>query len=148
MGRFLGSKNKSSNLYRHKFCKQGHDKDIVGRTTKGGCKICQLWANRKWQQSPEVIVYKKTYHWRTYGILNEQNQQFTLTDYDRNYQIQQGRCKCCNKHQSELKQRLFVEHNHTTGKFRGLVCQGCNIKIGAVESKDYEAVKKYLEENF
>lgn len=41
MGRALGSKNKSVNLYKQKFCPKGHDKDMVGRTVNGACKVCQ-----------------------------------------------------------------------------------------------------------
>jgi len=147
-GRLLGSKNKSINLYKQKFCPKGHDKDTVGRVANGSCKVCQSWANRKYYQKPEAALKKlvggREYHWKGCGILNEQKQPFSVVDYDRHYQIQQGKCKCCGKHQGELNRPLVVEHNHITRAFRGLVCQGCNIKIGAVESEEYESVKNYL----
>ncbi len=54
----------------------------------------------------------------------------TAEDYDRMYNEQQGRCAICGKHQSELKRKLHVDHNHITGKVRGLLCMPCNSLLG------------------
>lgn len=44
-----------------------------------------------------------------------------------------GRCECC----SELfTGKVCIEHNHTTGKVRGLVCTRCNFAIGVVEDSE------------
>jgi len=39
-----------------------------------------------------------------------------------------------------------IEHNHETGKFRGIVCGRCNYVLGAIEEsqKLLTAMKKYL----
>lgn len=57
-----------------------------------------------------------------YGISIEQ--------YDEMYQRQGGRCAVCGTHQSLLKRRLYVDHDHKTGKVRGLLCYNCNSAIG------------------
>lgn len=61
---------------------------------------------------------------------------FDLTpeDYERMYNEQQGKCKICNKFY-ELKAEtsnkiLHVDHCHSTGKVRGLLCTDCNQGIG------------------
>jgi len=54
----------------------------------------------------------------------------TLADYNALYEAQNGRCKICNTHESELKTRLYVDHCHSTTKVRGLLCQPCNTLIG------------------
>lgn len=46
---------------------------------------------------------------------------------------QSGRCAICGKHQSELKQALSVDHDHATGKVRGLLCSSCNGALGLME---------------
>lgn len=59
---------------------------------------------------------------RLYGI--------TLEEYDLMFSNQGGRCAICMKHQDEFKKKLHVDHCHTTGKVRGLLCQKCNQGIG------------------
>jgi len=59
---------------------------------------------------------------RTYGI--------TLAEYDTMLEQQGGCCKVCGTTDSGGKGRFHVDHNHTTGKVRGLLCNGCNIGIG------------------
>jgi len=54
----------------------------------------------------------------------------TLEDYNSMFDEQQGKCAVCGRHQSELKLSLAVDHNHETGKVRGLLCSGCNTALG------------------
>jgi Autographiviridae endonuclease VII len=41
---------------------------------------------------------------------------------------QKGKCAICRR-----KRNLVVDHNHTTGVVRGLICQPCNMGIGGLE---------------
>lgn len=50
--------------------------------------------------------------------------------YNALFNIQEGKCKICGIHQSKLKKRLCVDHNHTTNEVRGLLCNKCNTGIG------------------
>lgn len=72
----------------------------------------------------------------------------TLDDYNKMFQEQEGRCKCCYKHQSELSKPLFVDHCHTTGKIRGLLCNKCNLALGYVNDNItvLKNLIKYLED--
>jgi len=39
-----------------------------------------------------------------------------------------------------------VDHCHRTGKFRGILCQRCNVRLAALEDKPFvEAATRYLE---
>jgi hypothetical protein len=117
------------------FCTRGHDRLIVGiQAHKRGCKGCCRLTGKAWQ-------------WRQRGIKNLDGSQFTLVDYDRLYQCQQGRCKICGKHQTELDQTLNADHNHKTGIIRGLLCRDCNTNlISALESPLIVRAKEYLGE--
>ncbi len=48
-----------------------------------------------------------------------------LSEYKKLYSMQNGRCLICDK-----KSKLCVDHNHSTGKVRGLLCRTCNRALG------------------
>jgi hypothetical protein len=50
----------------------------------------------------------------------------TLTDYQPMYARQNGKCAIC----GVAEGKLVVDHNHTTGKVRELLCHLCNAMIG------------------
>ncbi|MBW8002582.1 MAG: hypothetical protein FVQ80_11255 [Planctomycetes bacterium] len=57
----------------------------------------------------------------------------TNDDYNFMFQRQEGCCKICNTHQSQLKRRLDIDHDHVTSKVRGLLCSPCNRQLGSYE---------------
>lgn len=62
---------------------------------------------------------------RMYGITAEAEREMNNR--------QQGLCAICGKRPSGAKKqsyRLHVDHDHTTGKVRGLLCQSCNHGVG------------------
>jgi len=50
----------------------------------------------------------------------------TIEQYDAMVKEQDGKCRTCG---TEPK-RLFVDHDHKTGKVRGLLCSKCNTALG------------------
>lgn len=66
---------------------------------------------------------------RYYGI--------SLEQYKEMWASQEGKCLICLRHEDTLPKRLCVDHNHNTGKVRGLLCIRCNLAIGLLaESTD------------
>ena len=66
------------------------------------------------------------------------------------FEAQGGCCKLCGRpHSTETKATLLVcDHNHATGKVRGLLCSWCNRGLGFLQDNP-ELVKKaarYLEQ--
>ena len=57
----------------------------------------------------------------------------SLEEYNKLFEEQEGRCAICGKHQSYLKKGLSVDHDHVTGKIRGLLCNNCNAGIGLLK---------------
>jgi Recombination endonuclease VII len=58
--------------------------------------------------------------------------QYGLTedDYNKLLEEQNFSCALCRKHLSTQKRRLCVDHDHETGKVRGLLCARCNGALG------------------
>lgn len=58
----------------------------------------------------------------------------TQEEYDFMYAKQKGCCAICGKHESNvLRNRLNIDHCHSTGKIRGLLCHHCNAALGHLE---------------
>ena len=63
----------------------------------------------------------------------KQNYGMSLDDYNTLFQEQGGKCAICGVHQLELKQTLSVDHDHSTGQIRGLLCGNCNRALGMMK---------------
>ena len=90
----------------------------------------------EWRQAnPEAWakIQKRATIKRKYGLTEEEYEDL---------KIKAGfRCQICGKHESKLKQGLYVDHCHETGKVRGMLCQLCNFGIGKL-GDSYEGVQK------
>lgn len=77
---------------------------------------------------------------RLYGITEEQYQEM-LDNQD-------GRCFICQRHHTEFKTRLAVDHSHKTGEIRGLLCSHCNHRlVGRHTDPDLlRTIASYLEQ--
>ena len=69
------------------------------------------------------------YYLRAYGI--------SLDEYRTMVVVQNGRCGICGE-RPEYPKKLYVDHNHLTGKVRALLCNDCNTGLGAFKDNlDY-----------
>jgi hypothetical protein len=70
----------------------------------------------------------------------------TLEDYNKLLKMQNNCCAICSLNQSENKKAFAVDHNHKTGKVRGLLCSLCNQGIGFLKDdiKILKRAMKYL----
>lgn len=96
------------------------------KDTYGRHKVTHQLSVRKWQVSNKGKIkgYARAAGLKySYGI--------SLEDYARLYKKQRGRCKIC----SVEKETLCVDHNHTSGKIRGLLCRQCNAALGLFRDK-------------
>jgi hypothetical protein len=76
----------------------------------------------------------------------------TAADYAAMIEQQGGRCAICTKQYPLIgrdgRHSLHVDHDHATGKVRGLLCSGCNTFLGKMEKTDLVAAALiYLSEN-
>lgn len=89
------------------------------------CKSCSILLVTAWrkEQSPERI--KDLYYKRTYGM--------SLSEFNHRFEFQKQKCLICSK-QLQIthlySDSVVVDHCHTTGKVRGLLCNECNRGLG------------------
>ena len=87
-----------------------------------------LAASKQWRlDNPE----KKKQCDRT-GLLRREYG-LSMSEYNQMISDAGGLCALC----CELSDKLYVDHNHTTGKVRGLVCSRCNMLMGHLETNGY-----------
>jgi len=76
-----------------------------------------------------------------YGITEEQ--------YNTLLKNQNGVCAICKKpemilHKGITLKKLSVDHDHSTGKVRGLLCHNCNLAIGYFEDNSTVVYNAYM----
>lgn len=89
------------------------------------------WAAR---QREKALRFRERHpNWREYAKNRQLKHTYgiTLERYREMLSEQSGKCAICSKeHREGHRKGLVVDHNHTTGKVRGLLCYGCNAAIG------------------
>lgn len=75
------------------------------------------------------VKAKMRHHYKRYGL--------TLEDFDRMLLAQNNACAICHSTLpgKEIKRRFAVDHDHATGRIRGLLCHGCNVLLGHLEKE-------------
>lgn len=105
------------------------------------CRVCQRPYQAKHRNTPEFR--QKMREARASGELLAQDRKKKLryvygispADYDAMLTQQNRRCAICGKEPDTTPRnpqinRLHVDHDHATGKVRGLLCVKCNLGIG------------------
>lgn len=142
-------------------CRKGHPFDKKYTDSKGKtqnrCSRCDRERARRWyyanqekakQQAREKSAryragnpgYWRAQHFlKTYGI--------TLKQRDALAKKQGGVCAVCKSIGKDGK--LNVDHDHETGRVRGLLCTGCNVALGAIKEdpNTLKALYRYLRKN-
>jgi hypothetical protein len=99
------------------------------------CKACKnLFSKETYKKNPKRV--RDTAIKRQYGI--------SLLDYDRILEQQDGRCAICKGDNGG--NTLHIDHDHATGRIRGLLCVPCNRAIGLLRDSPIvsQEVTKYL----
>ena len=81
----------------------------------------------KWREENQKYIRETA--WIKYGIKD-----FTYEQYQQELEKQGGKCLICKEHMTKPQ----VDHDHTTGKYRGILCVPCNNGLGIYENRKTE----------
>lgn len=110
------------------------------------CKSCAKTYHKKYKQlNPEKST--DAHYKRSFGM--------TLDDVRALLHTQNNQCALCNVELSVLQGRGFstnahVDHDHITGKVRGILCGNCNTALGKLGDsiESIERVLSYLKKAY
>lgn len=155
-------------------CKKVLSKDnfYKNKQTKDGldfyCRRCQSEKKKKQREESSELVEKHRENGREWYVINKeykkaQNKEWrenniskfrninlkrrfgiTLEEYDSILNKQKDCCAICGIHKDEFSYQMVVDHSHTTGKVRGVLCRKCNLGIGHLND-DISLLEKSIE---
>lgn len=126
------------------------------------CKVCRAVKQKEWvlknphkakEANDKNKVKRKEFYDSPEGILSsrrahlKRNFNLTLDEYNSMLDSQNGKCMICGGTEMNNKNKvLCVDHDHKTGKIRGLLCGLCNSGLGKFrDNKQFlENAIKYL----
>lgn len=87
------------------------------------------WARQWRKNNPEAALLndRRVNLMRNYGM--------TIEDFDALLEAQGGRCAICGT-DTPNGRNWHVDHNHDTGKVRGILCSSCNLGIGFLSTPE------------
>lgn len=96
--------------------------------------------NKKWREEnkeQDALVMLKARLKRKYNL--------SIKEYETLIESQNNSCKICGIHaKNNIKGKLYIDHCHTTGKVRGLLCMKCNSALGLLND-DKTLVQNLIE---
>ncbi len=128
-------KSKNGSYKYRVLCDCGTEKVIgFGQMTTGRAQSCGCLQRRKGEGSP---AYK---HGRSrskeYDLEYQMKKNYGIGffEYDAMLESQKGLCAICSLPPPDHhKKRLNIDHCHTSGRVRGLLCDACNRGIGLLK---------------
>ena len=103
----------------------------VGRAST--CKLCARARTMAWQRANPERHAANVQRWRRANPerMRDFQRKWTfglpLGEYDRMMEVQGGGCAICGTPPNNSS--LDVDHDHATGRVRGLLCRACNVGI-------------------
>jgi hypothetical protein len=113
-------------------------------------KTHKQWYQNKRQDPMWLEKHRKSSRERARKVRQGNKQEYTasrygltLEEYIKLFKDQDNKCAICGE-----EKPLIVDHNHATGKVRGLLCYSCNTAIGLLKDDPAMifAAYKYLGE--
>ena len=128
-----------------KICVRCGKKLVKATNAQKYCKQCAKELQKKhiknWSKKNKERLAK---YYRKYNLENRYN--LTLEQWQQMYDKQNGCCAICE--QPEVNRGLSVDHKHSDGKVRALLCNKCNHLVGIIESGFWgleDKVNDYIE---
>lgn len=111
------------------------------------CKPCDLARHKLYRDDPEnrPRLLERSREWRLAnpdlsrrGIRNatlKKKYGITAEEFDLMFEAQGRSCVVCLRTESRGSGAFHVDHDHATGRIRGILCQPCNTTLGKCDDR-------------
>lgn len=89
---------------------------------RNACKACDIDRLRDAPSAKGSAEYRAKYLRSKFGL--------TQADYDAMLAVQDGLCAICRRPGEQSYKGLHIDHDHESGRVRGLLCHRCNMALG------------------
>lgn len=126
--------NSQPYVYRHNNCRAcdyAYSKAYF--QTPKGKEIARRWHSENWRTNKAVVSERKK---KYYNALKQKDARLrkkygmSIKDMEAMLAAQGGVCAVCKSPKPNTKDLWVIDHNHTTGRVRGVLCGRCNSMIG------------------
>ena len=127
-----GEQKPLSEFYKNKSNKDGFQKR---------CKPCDIGiAKERYQKDPQVAAKKRF----TYKLKREYD--ISFEQYELMKESQNNTCGIC-KSPLQTSNEVHIDHCHSSGKVRGILCRWCNLGLGHFKDSvdNLKSAQKYLQ---
>jgi len=134
--------------------KIGHKKYYNNNKERLIAKNKRYYNAHKMQVSAKHKIYRESHKEKIKSLLRinwlRRNYGIDPKDFDNLLLIQNNKCLICGQPLDlQNPKNVCVDHNHLTGKIRGILCNKCNLAIGLLrDNPEYtKRATEYLERN-
>ncbi len=105
------------------------------------CKKCQGEMHEAWRLKNLGKAAEHQRNWRKNNRdrSNDHGRKYNygiaLGTYDRMLAMQNGKCAICDATEGGGRGAFHVDHDHSSGKVRGLLCEACNLGLGKFKDR-------------
>lgn len=123
------------------------DKQMTYKPKVKHCKDCPVTSTREAKYpGPRCAThwrgYLKRLKARTHELMVTKTYGIGVGEYEQRYKAQGGTCAICQRATGATK-RLAVDHDHSTGAVRGLLCGPCNQFVGRLRDSPDAFLRAY-----
>jgi hypothetical protein len=110
---------------RARYAERREEMTAAKREQYANNREARIASSKKWQKAhPEHVksVYRRYHLMKYYDMTPE--------EFDLLFLSQDKRCAICKNPEPDGKHPWHIDHSHTTGAVRGILCSRCNLLLG------------------
>lgn len=87
--------------------------------------------HREWDRERKRKAYRERYEHSQKLTLRKKHPYLSKDEFEQIWpRLKDGPCEICGTGTNGIERRMCIDHDHATGRFRGVLCHNCNMALG------------------